>query len=268
MTSRVHQVEQHKSSHPGIEIMTLVSNHHFPRHSHDQFAIGVITSGRQKSWSGIGPVEASAGDVVMANAGEMHDGIPIENKPRTWKMIYVDPDFLAGQVADEMAGRFEVAHPVASDPLLAKLFIRLFTCFTTLHPDRMAQEESLIRTLMCAIRRHGATQQRNDRSSPSVARARRRLDATPEVQVSLAELAASSGVSRYQLLRAFLREVGVTPHAYLVQKRVCLARRLLANSVPPAQAALDAGFADQSHMTRAFVRYLGVTPGRFQAALA
>jgi len=268
MTSRVHQVEQHKSCLAGLEIMTLVSNHHFPRHSHDQFAIGVIASGVQKSWSGIGPVEASAGDVVMANPGEIHDGIPIENNPRTWKMIYVDADVLAGQMADEMAGRFEVAHPVARDPLLAKLFIRLFTCFTTSHPDRTAQEESLIRMLMCAIRRHGATPHRNDRSSPSVARARRRLDAAPEVHVSLAELAALTGVSRYQLLRAFLRELGVTPHAYLVQKRVCLARRLLANSVPPAQAALDAGFADQSHMTRAFVHYLGVTPGRFQAALA
>jgi len=268
MMPRIHHVEQHRSGDLGVDLMTLVSNHHFPRHSHDQFAIGVITSGAQKSWSGIGPVEASAGDVVMANPGEMHDGIPIENKPRTWKMIYLDSAVLAGQVADEMAGRFEVARPVARDPLLAGLFLRLFKSFTSSCLERMAQEESLLRTLMCAIRRHGATHRRISCASPSVARARQRLDSAPEVQVTLAELSALSGVSRYQLLRGFLCEVGVTPHAYLVQKRVCLARRLLANSVPPARAALDAGFADQSHMTRAFVRYLGITPGRFQAALA
>lgn len=86
--------------------------------------------------------------------------------------------------------------------------------------------------------------------------------------MSLAELATLSGVSRFQLLRGFAREIGITPHAYLVQRRVRLARQLLADGQTPAQAALLAGFADQSHMTRAFVRQLGVTPSRYRAAIA
>jgi AraC-like DNA-binding protein len=85
--------------------------------------------------------------------------------------------------------------------------------------------------------------------------------------VSLAELAESSGMSRFQLLRGFAREVGTTPHAYLVQRRVCLARRFLATGESLADAALLAGFADQSHMTRAFLRQFGITPGRYQAAV-
>ena len=40
MVFRIHRAEQHRSTVPGIEPMTLVSNHHFPRHSHDQFGIG------------------------------------------------------------------------------------------------------------------------------------------------------------------------------------------------------------------------------------
>jgi AraC-like DNA-binding protein len=86
--------------------------------------------------------------------------------------------------------------------------------------------------------------------------------------VSLTELAAMSGVSRFQLLRAFARELGITPHAYLVQRRVCVARQLLADGQTPAQAASQVGFADQSHMTRAFVRHVGITPGRYRAAIA
>lgn len=84
--------------------------------------------------------------------------------------------------------------------------------------------------------------------------------------MSLAELAELSGVSRFQLLRGFAREVGITPHAYLVQRRVRLARQLLAKGQTPVQAAMQAGFADQSHMTRSFVRQIGVTPSRYQAA--
>ena len=105
-------------------------------------------------------------------------------------------------------------------------------------------------------------------SSPSVTRAVKRIDSAPEKHVSLAELAALSGVSRFQLLRAFSREVGITPHAYLIQRRVLLAQRFLADGQTPAQAAIQAGFSDQSHMTRAFVRQVGVTPGCYSAAVA
>jgi AraC-like DNA-binding protein len=84
----------------------------------------------------------------------------------------------------------------------------------------------------------------------------------------LAELAELSGVSRFQLLRGFACEVGATPHAYLVQRRVGLARQLLAAGQSIVDAAINAGFADQSHMTRAFVRQFGVTPGRYVAAMA
>jgi AraC-like DNA-binding protein len=61
---------------------------------------------------------------------------------------------------------------------------------------------------------------------------------------------------------------GTTPHAYVIQRRARLARRHLAAGLPPSDAALLAGFADQSHMTRAFVRHFGITPARYQAALA
>jgi hypothetical protein len=68
MARLIHQVEQHRSSIRGVEAMTLVSNHHFPRHAHDQFGFGMITSGAQRSWSGAGQVEASAGDVMVTRS--------------------------------------------------------------------------------------------------------------------------------------------------------------------------------------------------------
>ena len=65
MASRIHRVEQHKVAVLGVEAMTLVSNHQFPRHSHEQFGIGVMAFGAQRSWSGIGSVSARAGDVIL-----------------------------------------------------------------------------------------------------------------------------------------------------------------------------------------------------------
>lgn len=268
MVSRIHLVEQHRSNVPGIEAMTLVSNHHFPRHSHDQFGLGVIAFGAQRSWSGIGFVNASAGDVITLNPGEMHDGVPLDDKARGWRIIYFDPILMAREVEEDIVGRAEIIRPVVHDPVLATQLARLFACLTSSHSDRLAIEENLLRSLIYVLRKHGTVRPSPNGPSPCVAKARQRLDSAPDTPVSLADLAALSGVSRFQLLRGFAHELGITPHAYLVQRRVCLARKLLAHGQTPAQAAVQSGFADQSHMTRAFVRYLGITPGSYRAAVA
>jgi AraC-like DNA-binding protein len=267
-TTRMHRVEQHRSGIPGIEALTLFSNHAFPRHSHDQFGIGIMTSGAQRSWSVIGQVESKAGDVIMVNPGEMHDGMPVDGAARGWRILYLDPALVAREIADETTDAEPVFRPLARDPQLAREVIRLFTHVQNPAPDHLATEESLARCLLRVLHRHEVHGPRAARASPAVLKAIRRLDAAPEVPTSLAELAALSGVSRFQLLRGFAREVGATPHAYLVQRRVRLARQLLAAGRSPADAALLTGFADQSHMTRAFVRQFGITPGRYQAAIA
>ncbi len=49
--------------------------------------------------------------------------------------------------------------------------------------------------------------------------------------------------------------------------RIAEARLLLARGVPPAEAALACGFADQAHLTRTFKRAVGVTPARYALAV-
>jgi AraC-like DNA-binding protein len=264
---RKHIVAQHRSALPGVEALTLLTDHAFPRHSHDGFGVGVMAAGAQRSWSGIGWVEAEAGDVITVNPGEMHDGVPIGGA-RGWRMLYLDAALVIRELADEGEDQPEIARPALRDPVLVGLFTRLFALATAALPEPLAPEEHLLRTLARLLRRHGTRSRPVSRAAPAVTMARRRLDEAPEVPATLAELAALSGVSRFQLLRGFARETGVTPHAYLLQRRVRFARQLLIAGCAPAEAALEAGFADQSHMTRAFRRQFGVTPARYQAALA
>src|SRR5437773_1456616 len=108
MASRIHRANQYKSTLPGVAPMMFVSNHHFPRHSHDQFGVGVIESGGQRSWSGIGTVRATAGDVIMVNPGEMHDGASLDGAVRGWRIIYLDPAIVAREAGEEFAGPAEI----------------------------------------------------------------------------------------------------------------------------------------------------------------
>ncbi len=246
--------------------MMFVSDHHFPRHSHDQFGVGVIASGGQRSWSGVGTVRALAGDVIMVNPGEIHDGAPLDGGAREWRIIYLDPAVVTREAEEEFGGPAEIVRPVATDPLLARLVKELFDSFTPAHLDHLDREERLLRSIVWLFRKHGMAKFLSSGRSPSVIRAVERIDSAPESHVSLAELAALVGLSRFQLLRAFSRELGITPYAYVIQRRVILAQRFLANGQPLVQAAIQAGFSDQSHMTRAFVRQVGVTPSYYRAA--
>ena len=92
------------------------------------------------------------------------------------------------------------------------------------------------------------------------------IEAEPDITQPLSALAAASDMSRFQLIRGFIRDVGTTPHAYRMQYRVRLARRYLLQGRPIAETAQLMGFADQSHLTRAFLRQFGVAPGRYLAA--
>ena len=105
------------------------------------------------------------------------------------------------------------------------------------------------------------------RGASDVEQARGRIDDAPAETFTLVELADLCGLSRFQFLRSFARATGLTPHAYLIQRRVDLARRLVANGTPLAEAAAESGFFDQSHMTRHFTRVLGISPGAYAAAM-
>jgi len=67
------------------------------------------------------------------------------------------------------------------------------------------------------------------------------------------------------LVRAFTHTHGLPPHQYLTGRRVELARQLLLDGQRPAEVAAAVGFHDQSHLTRHFKRYLGVSPARYRA---
>ena len=90
--------------------------------------------------------------------------------------------------------------------------------------------------------------------------------------ITLKDLAGLTKLSPYQIIRAFRRELGITPHAWLIRHRVALGTKLLERGESIATVAFEVGFVDQTHFTRHFKRLHGATPARFvtggQAALA
>lgn len=253
-----HLVTAHPVALPGVVAVSARSARAFARHSHDQFGIGVVEAGAQSSASGRGQVWGQAGDIITVNPGEVHDGVPVDAVGRRWRMLYLDPAVMA-----RLTGHpGEFAHPVLTNPALAAALRRLFDALTTTGLT-LGAEGDLV-TLRAAL----ADSPARPAMAAPVAHAVQRLSEDPATPVGLADLAAEAGLSRFHFLRSFAKATGQTPHAFQMQARLHLARRLIAGGqgereLGLAEVAATAGFADQSHLTRLFQRSYGMAPGAY-----
>ena len=255
--------------------MSAATSRSFPPHTHDQYGLGVIDAGGHLSRSDRRQVRAGPGSLIFVNPGEVHDGRSIDGQPRTWRILYFDPQLLNGLRSEIAEGdTLPLAFPFAAfedAPLRAWLetaYAAACGAVTPRDPQAgIACECSLLRIAerLSALAHPGPGHAPT--ATASLRQALRVIDADPGSRtLTLTHLAQAAGVTRYQLLRAFARQLGLTPHAYILQRRLALARRLIRGRTALAEVAARAGFCDQSHLTRCFVRQFGVTPGRYASA--
>jgi AraC-like DNA-binding protein len=247
------------------------SGQQFDRHWHDTYGFGFLEHGAQGWSSGRGYVRGYPGDVISTNPGEVHDGRPLGAATRRWRILYIDVNAMAA-----ITGRDDqavIARPVIRDPALLADLRRLFVRIERWNEQRdevtaLAFEESLVDCCVCLMARHGSTPFAPEVTAGEIRRVREVLDDTASPAPSLAELAAMTGLSRYQVLRRFEKAYGLPPHAWLMRRRAERARVLIQRGCALARAAARCGFTDQSHMTRVFVRQFGFTPGAWRQAWA
>jgi AraC-like DNA-binding protein len=247
----------------------LVRNRFVP-HMHEEFSIGVCTGGVEAiDYRGTEHL-TGPGSIVVIEPGEPHTGVPAVPEGFTYRVLYPAADLLT-ELADAPGGRPpHFGQLVFHDSELAS---RLNATHAALAgaTDPLATDSRLVELLAVLVRRHalprwmpappgGATARVPPVARPVMDRLAERMTSPP----TLAELAGTLGLSRYQLLRAFRAEVGMPPYAWLAQYRVARARTLLAGGGRPADVASLVGFADQAHLTRWFRRVTGVTPGAFR----
>lgn len=253
---------------PGVYATRIRSGLHYGRHSHGTFGFGIVDEGGHRSSSARGTVDAFAGDVVTTNPGEVHDGRPLGGPSRTWCTVYVEPQVLAA-LAERPGADLAITLPVIADARLQAAIRGLLAALAGWQRGRtepLRCEEAFVHACGLLLARH-TTARPPARAPVALAAIRDRLEDDLAHPPSLGELAALAGASRFQLLRRFAAAYGCTPHAWLVQQRAERARGLIARGAALAEAAAAAGFADQSHMTRAFMRQFGFTPGAWRRAL-
>ena len=104
-----------------------------------------------------------------------------------------------------------------------------------------------------------------DPARTSVGRVRVFIDRHAGEALSLGRLAGEAHLSKYHFARVFQEATGLSPWAYVLEARIRRAKALLEEEdLPLSQVALEAGFCDQSHLTKAFKKAEGTTPGQYR----
>jgi AraC-like DNA-binding protein len=250
----------------GLELLNATYVHFsYDRHVHgDRYALGVILAGAESFYYRGETKVAPTGSIVIIDPDEVHTGQAADRRGWTYRMLY--PSLaLMRRAAGIRSGTPHFPDSVIHDP-------ELFAQIRSLHraseqgASRLERESRLLSALALLSARHAAPRLEAGpvgRRRRAVGLARQYLEAHYAENVSLGDLARLTGLSAHHLLRVFRRELGLPPHAFQNQLRLCRAKQLLAGGSPIVEAALATGFSDQSHLTRRFKAAFGVTPGQY-----
>ena len=240
----------------------------YDKHSHPHFSIGAITGGHshylnQRSLQEVGP-----GSLVLMNPEEVHACNPIADQPWSYLMFYLDTDWLRSQQEEAgLGGEFRPFDMTASrDPLLYQGLQHLHHQLVQA-PDPLAREVAchlFSRQLLARL----TPARWDDRPPQHLQRAAELMQDDSASPLSLSQLSAVAGLTPSHFVRAFSQHYGMTPHAYLLDRRIRHARTLLKQGQPLAEVALASGFADQAHFQRQFKRRVAATPGQYRTQLA
>lgn len=260
----------HDPALPFIEARAVQDGRHvcYDKHSHAHFSIGAITGGHshylnQRSLQEVGP-----GSLVLMNPEEVHACNPIADQPWSYLMFYLDTDWLRSQQEEAGLGsEFRPFDMTASrDPLLYQGLQHLHHQLVQA-PDPLAREVAchlFSRQLLARL----TPARWDDRPPQHLQRAAELMQDDSASPLSLSQLSAVAGLTPSHFVRAFSQHYGMTPHAYLLDRRIRHARTLLKQGQPLAEVALASGFADQAHFQRQFKRRVAATPGQYRTQLA
>jgi AraC-like DNA-binding protein len=254
---------------PGVDLLRArFVTHRYARHMHETYTLALIEDGVEEFRYGGTLLRAGRGSVALLNPEMVHTGQA--GVPEGWSYRVLYPSVgLVREVSTELTGSPGTPFfpdTVVHDPQSARLVRAAHLAAE--HGDPLASASLLHGALAGLLREHARAGRRSRprEARPAVRTVVSLLQERVTDPPTLEELALATGIGPYALLRAFRAETGLPPHAYLNQIRVRRARGLLDRGVPPAQAAAEAGFADQAHLTRHFKRIVGVPPGAYQRA--
>lgn len=238
---------------------------------HDTFTACLVRgpSSLVARWSSRGEERSiGPGRIQLMEPGEVHRTTYV-SEPASFFVTWWQPSLLE-RAALEMAGKVPVhfAHAQSDSVVLARALEALCRALVEGAPVFVIESAFADATarLLEVASAEGELAPRVRRRHPSVHRAVEYLRTAFAQTVTLDELARETRLSKFHFARSFRATTGFAPHQYQSLLRLQAARRHLERGTSVEESAALTGFADGPHLTRAFRRWVGVSPGSWARA--
>lgn len=238
----------------------------FPNHFHEHYVIGFVEDGERTLSCRNKEYSIGKGNVILFNPGDNHACVQNDDGTFDYRGFNISKGVML-DLAEEITGRREL--PGFSENVICDDEI---TCYLRpLHEMVMrgasdfAKEESLLFLISSLVQNYGQP------FESCVSKCRQEIEKACEFmrrhyheRICLEQICRYAGLSKSTLLRAFTKSKGITPYRYLETIRINEAKTLLEKGIQPMEAAIQAGFTDQSHFTNYFSRFIGLAPGVYR----
>ncbi len=246
-------------------------HHAYRPHSHRTWTIAVVQRGAARFTVESTRQRANAGELFVLEPEAVHTGMAAVPEGWSYKVLYIEPSVLNDSAQRDGPAPRAARWVVFRDHALRAALLRAHTALALPEPPSLAVEEEVLKAIAgltphlrgAAVAVSARRRERGEHAA--VRRARLHLQDRWDQPASLAELAGVAGLSRFELIRRFREQNGLTPHAFQRDLRIDRARAMLGDGVPAAAVAAACGFADQPHLSRVFKRLGGSDPGRLRA---
>lgn len=245
-------------------IEAFFGGHGYEPHRHDTYAIGQTIAGVQSFHYRGGLQHSLPGGTMVLHPDEIHDGEAGTEAGFHYRMVYIEPaliqKILGGRPLPFIPGG------LSADPRLRCAAQPLLKAVTdTFEP--LEEEDALYDLAQTLAVGGGQRSRRQAFDYQAAERAREYIHACFMQDMTLDTLSQVSGRDRWSLSRDFRTLYGTSPWRYVMMRRLDFCRQRMRAGERLVDIAADAGFADQSHMTRQFISRFGLSPGRWLRAI-
>jgi AraC-like DNA-binding protein len=240
----------------------------YKAHCHAELSIGIIAAGQTCLSVKTMDITLNREDVVLIQPDLVHACNPVQGKPRSYHMLYLDHQWCCDVLSlryQQQVTHFRcdhgvvLAHPEYSG--LAGLIGELMA--SDMQRDHYYRVDDVLRSMVLAY----CSPAPEDESDDGAAyRTRELLLGQLENPPSVEDIARQSGRTPESVIRSFKRCFGITPKAYVSNSRVEKAKLLLRAGMKIADVAVEVGYSDQSQLHKAFVSYTASTPRQYQSS--
>lgn len=236
----------------------------FDKHIHGEHTISIIKHGVMDSFIKGSSQKINNFHVSLINPDEAHSNASEYKKEYEAYSIYLNPSFISKLLKESKDIYFNKS--ILEDKALSKKLLWLIEQDEQKHISKLDFECQLVQLLNKIFIENTSVKitDKLTKHDTLINRAKEYINDNYQLNLSLDDIADELDISKYHFLRLFKEKTFLSPHTYLMLRRLEKAKDFLKKGDSIAHIAHGRGFNDQSHLHKRFKSITGVTPKQYQ----